>query len=94
MTVDKMKTTSPKKPTVKGRHKYRGYGAFTEMCSLVADLFPAEKTIDGNSKRANAIYRAFDKVYTCGIEEAMMWDDAKRAREIRRVTRGTQERDV
>jgi hypothetical protein len=73
-------------------YRYRGYFAFKVMAELHQQLFPLEKSIDGNSRKANAIYRAFDKVYTDGIEDCFQESDEEISKMRKRA--GGQERDI
>jgi len=60
----------------RGLFRYEGYFAFRVACEIHEALLPNEsKSIDGWSKRMAAIYRALDKVYTDGVEDAVQEDD-------------------
>ena len=72
--------------TYKGMLKYRDYFAFCVMAELHASLFPGDKSIDGGSRRAGKIFKALDKAYTDGFEDAAQLDDAALAKVRRRFS--------
>lgn len=72
----------------KGLFRYEGYFAFKIACEIHEALFPKEARIDGGSHKMRAIYRALDKVYTDGVEDAVQHDDAWIAAQRRRIDGG------
>ena len=69
----------------KGLYEYGGYLGFRVMCALHQELFPGEKVIAGNSRKGRAILRAFDKVYTDGIEDTAQLMPEELTRVRRRI---------
>jgi hypothetical protein len=80
--------------TSKGRYKYEGYLAFRVMAELHAELFPNEKSIDGGSRKAQKIFRAFNKVYTDGVEDTLQRDDEWIAKQRKRIARSCKESET
>lgn len=81
----------------KGLYKYAGYHAFRVAAELHAELFPGEKSIDGGTRKMGVILRAFDKVYTDGVEDAIQLDERELRGECRKIGAtpfGVRERDV
>lgn len=68
----------------KGLYRYRGFTADLVADDLHYKLFPGCDRNVGN-RRMRAIFRAFDKVYTDGVEDALELSDAQLARERRKV---------
>jgi hypothetical protein len=66
-------------------YKQRGYFAFRLMADLHRELFPDQKSVDGNSRIAHKIYHALNKAYTDGIEDAAQMEDDKLQRIRRRI---------
>lgn len=71
----------------KGLFRYEGYFAFKIACEIHEALFPGKTRIDGGSRKMRAIYRALDKVYTDGVEDAVQHDDAWIAAQRRWILR-------
>ena len=67
----------------KGLYRYRGFTADLVAGDLYYKLFPNSERNIGS--RTRAIFRAFDKVYTDGVEDALELSDAQLARERRKV---------
>ena len=64
--------------------KQRGYFGFRIMADLHNALWPG-KDVNGNSRIAHKIYRALDRAYTDGFEDAIQLDETHLARARRRI---------
>ena len=68
----------------KGLYSYDGYHAFCVAAAAHGKLLPAA-VCDGGSKTMAVIFRALDRAYTDGVEDALQLSDEQRKREIRKI---------
>jgi hypothetical protein len=77
----------------KGLYKYDGYLAFRVAAEAHHAILPTAEC-DGGSRTMGAIFRALDKAYTDGIEDALQLSDEELKRERRKIQPKHPDQDV